>query len=165
MKDLSVILGTGLGLLRFGMLPAEIEEILGVLPLSERVEDGEYSYLRQEYPGYRAVFFFDQNKDFRLSSVEIGEDPTYTLFGEPLFPKHRQQILRILQERLPESERLEIVEEEYEPLRETSLWVPSLRATFYLDKAGMLQELQWSPFYSPDDLIIWPERLGGDPPL
>lgn len=91
----------------------------------------------------------------RLSSMEVGHS-SCLLFGERLFPRDHEQVLNLLQRNLLSKDLAEIKEEKIKFVGQ-SLWVPSLRGTFYFSEEDLLEEFQWSPFSSPDDEIIRPE--------
>lgn len=155
-RTLEIILGVGLGPLRFGLLIGEVEEILGPPTECSDEDEGEYSYKSLDYVAEGINLTFDKDQGFRLSTIEVDSWATCILFGEPLFPRTREQVLDLLHRNLPPEEFLSIEEDESEGLEQASTRVPSLRATFYFDLSGSLEQLQWGPFWSADDEIIWP---------
>lgn len=147
--------GFGLNPLRFGMSIDEVKKILGRPHESIEVEDGENSYITLEYPEKRVSLSFDLDEGLRLSSIEVDEGP-FTLFGESLFPRNRDRVLDLLRRNLPIADMAEIEESAIELIGQ-SLWVPSLRGTFYFSEEGELEQFQWSPFFNSGDEIMWPE--------
>jgi hypothetical protein len=154
--SLEILPGQGIGVIRFGMTRAEIEEKLGK-PLDASVEEDEsYSWLVLEYPE-GLYLFFDSEEDFRLSSLEVDRRFPCTLFTEQLVDKNREQVLELLNRQLSRHQIVSIEEEEDEDLQYKSIWISSLGVRFYFDLSDELQEVQWGPLFGSDDGIIWPE--------
>lgn len=155
--EAEILPGCGLSVIRFGMAPAEVDEKLGK-PLESTTEEAEgHSYLLLEYPE-GLYLFFDSEYGLRLSSLEVDQRFPCTLFGEPLFPNHRERLLELLDRHLSRSQISAIQESEDEALESRSLWIPSLGMTFYFGLPGTLTECQWGPLFDSNDEIIWPER-------
>jgi hypothetical protein len=147
--------GQGLGPVRFGMTIAEVEEELG-LPLSSAKESGICTYLVKEYA--EGVFlFFDEEDNFRLSSMEVDNRSNCSLFGDALFPKSIRQISNLLYKNLGHHESERISVDRNDELEEARMDVYPLSMTFYFDPGDTLREVSWGPFFDAEDRIVWPK--------
>ena len=125
---------------------AEIKSAIGRASVEDYEEDGEYSYWLWEYPSYGMGLFFREAENLRLCSIEIDCKSDARLLREPLFPGTRETVTDLLRRNLAEGELAAIEEQASDS--ELSLYVPSLRGTFYFDDSDILQaQLQWGPYF------------------
>ena len=149
----SIALTEGLGDVLFGMSVTQVEEVLGRGDSATTYDlFDEWSFVLN-YQGM--ALFFDSHEGFRLQSIEVGQDCQCTLFGLPLFPCSKGDVLRVMGENLS-AEELEYEETSDQDLEESSLLFRGLASTFYFDLEGNLQELHWGVRVGADGVIEWP---------
>lgn len=149
-----ILLGKGLGDVRFGMGVREVEDILGRAPEADYYDDGGERTIALRYNGLS--MFFHQSDDFRLSVIEVDQSFECCLFGSQLFPSNRDEVLNLLRREFFGNELGRLEESRDEDLDEASLTVHSLWVTFYFDLSGLLQEVNWSVFVDQNDEVAWP---------
>jgi len=121
----------------------------------ERDEDD--STRTPAYPAEGIHLFFYEEEGFRLGSIEISlAAGAYCLFGTPLRAVDKKAVIDLLSRHLLPAEMKDIKEEPLEAIEQSALSVPVLKATFYFDRDGILEDLNWGPLFGPDDKVIWP---------
>ena len=157
MKAKNIRPGIGLGDVLFGQSVEDVERLFGPAPESEFERDDEGSVHTLAYPADGVHLFFYEEDGFRLGSIEISlAAGVYCLFGVPLHAVDKKAVIDLLGRHLSPAEMKDIKEELLEALEQSALSVPVLKATFYFDQDGTLEDLNWGPLFDPDDEVIWP---------
>ena len=85
-EENEIVLGTGIGPLRFGMSQDEVRALVGE-PEEIEASDDEDEFEHQEWvyheDDYLVSLYFDREDDFRLSCIET-DNPHMRLFGQAL---------------------------------------------------------------------------------
>ena len=156
--------GIGLEDVLFGQSVEDVERLLGPAPKSSFERDDDESTRILEYPTESMFLFFYEEDGrrgedaFRLWSIEVAlAAGGYCLFGMPLHGVSRDAVIDLLSRHLSPAEMKDIEEEPFdETIEESAPSVPALKATFYFDQDGILEDLHWGPFFGSDDEVIWP---------
>jgi hypothetical protein len=161
LESVEVLPGRGFGPVFFGMTIDEAEVALGPIVESTLRDDGGERSLHVAYSDVGIHLFFEEGGDggeFLLYSIEVDEDCPCDLFGEPLFPKSRDQVAELLDRHLTEDGLAEIEEERDEETQEIRLEVFPLGMTFYFDLTSEeLTQVHWGVLFDENDEEIWPE--------
>jgi hypothetical protein len=86
-EENDIILGTGMGPLRFGATMDEVRTLVGEPEeIEESEDDDEFEHQAWNYheDEYLLSLYFDREDDFRLSCIET-DNPGMRLFGEPIY--------------------------------------------------------------------------------
>ena len=115
-------------------------------------EDGD---LEIEFEALGIAAYFDQEDDWRLSSLETDLVKPCSLWGSILSPGlDRQRVRTLIEDNHPHSaSEADVVEI---GLDETSISISSLSIIFYFDLAG-LSSVSFGVMFGPDDEPIWPQ--------
>lgn len=146
--------GIGLGNLKFGMTKAEVKLMLGEPSFidnyshSDSDEDLTESW---DYEDLELSLSFDEEEDWRLTMMSI-TSKHYQLEGISLIGMKEKYLLQKLETFDLGSLDLEETEVEGQKVIE----VEEQSINFWLVD-GVLDEIQWSPFFLNDDTIKWPK--------
>jgi len=148
--------GQGLGVLKFGMRKAEVK-----LQLGEPSFIDEYSHSDStndlteswEYDDLALSLSFDEEENWKLTMISITSH-FYKLDGEALIGLNEKKIQQVLTSLNFEDVLLEDCSEmEGEDHKVIEIEEKSINFWF---RDGVLDEIQWSPFFIDDDTIKWP---------
>jgi len=157
MEIKDIIIGVGLGPIKFGITRDELIEIIG-----EPDEIDEFSYSETEedmteswhYDELEMSVSFDEEQDWRLSNIAVSSED-YEFKGEFLIGMGREELLAKLSEmNLGELEIVDYSNEENPDHKLISF--DDYGINFWLEN-GELDEIQWSPLINDDDTINWPK--------
>ncbi len=148
----------GLGQLRFGMTRDEVRELLG-----EPNEIDTYSFSGKDdedlseswhYDDLDLSMSFDQDDDWRLITLAVSSS-YYQIKGRALVNLMRDDLVDALHELGIDN--LETDDEEVLEMPNHQLMASeNLFMNFWLED-NRLKEIQWSPVFSDDDHIEWPQ--------
>jgi len=158
-KNMAILPGQGLGIIKFGMSRDEIRSILG-----NPDEVDQYGYEDSDddddqteawhYDELNASFSFDALDDWRLNAIAVS-DPEYLLNNKSLIGLSRME----LQETLSDFGLGEIKAEEWsheEMPDDRLLSIDEASMNFWMED-DQLAEIQWGPLIDEDDNVHWPE--------
>jgi hypothetical protein len=158
-KNMPILPGQGLGIIKFGMTRDEVRRHLG-----DPDEVDQYGYEDSDdeedqteawhYDALNASFSFDALDDWRLNTIAVS-DPDFMLNEHSLFGLNRNE----LQETLSGMGLGEVVVEDFfsdDMPADQMLSIDELSLSFWLEE-GQLAEIQWGPLVDEDDNVIWPE--------
>jgi hypothetical protein len=159
LEAVEVVPGRGLGPVRFGMTIDEVEAALGPIVESTLYDEADRS-LQVAYRDFGIHLFFDEVEEggeLLLYTIEVDEDCPCDLYGEPAFPKTREEVYRLLERNLPPDLLDEVEEEEDEENEEIRLQVPPLGVAFFFDLSSEeLTQVQWGVLFDETDEEVWP---------
>ncbi|MGR3278008.1 hypothetical protein ACSYAD_23195 [Acaryochloris marina NIES-2412] len=142
---MKVILGAGVGNLRFGLSEAQVKELLGV---EDKLYETEFGCRRLQFNSVMLELSFEPDNDNRLGWIEV-YNPSATLLGCKLIGQSRQTVLESLEPELGQPSEFE----DY----------GSFDTVFYDDqwlelqfKFGHLVNLNIGVLYGKDDQPVWP---------
>jgi len=150
-------LGLGLGNLKFGMSRSEVKLFLGEPTNIDRfsyTDSNEDLTETWEYEDSNLSLSFDEEEDWKLLLISVTSN-FYQLQGKNLIGLEKPTLIEELQKinfgtihiedcSENDSENTEVIEFEEKSL---NLWLND----------GVLDEIQWSPFFIDDDTIKWPD--------
>ena len=146
--------GIGLGNLKFGMSRAEVKLMLGEPSFidkyshSDSDEDLTESW---DYEDLELSLSFDEDEDWRLTMMSV-TSKHYNLEGVSLIGLKEKYLLQ----KLETFELGSLDVEETETDGQKVIEVEEQSINFWLVD-GVLDEIQWSPFFLDDDTIQWPK--------
>lgn len=147
----------GLGQLKFGMTRDDVKRMLGepndvdTYSFSGSDEDLSESW---HYDDLDLSMSFDQEDDYRLITIAVSSE-YYEMGGKNLVGKKRDEVLAELKSagmKDLEFEDGDVLDMPNHKLISS----PSLFINFWLED-DVLREIQWSPEFTDDDEILWPE--------
>ena len=150
-------LGYGLGVLKFGMSRAEVKLLLGepsfidAFSYSESSKDLTESW---EYENLKISLGFDEEEQWKLTMISVASN-FYQLEGKSLIGLQESELLKQLAtlnfEDVDVEDCSESDDEDHQVIE-----IEEKSINFWLTN-GVLDEIQWSPFFIDDDTIKWPE--------
>lgn len=157
-KQLKVIKpGFGLGVIKFGMSRSEVKLILGEPSFIDKYSHSDSSNdLTEswEYDQLDLSISFDEEENWRLTMISVTSD-FYEFNGDSLIGLSEAYIIRKLADFSSEKLYLEdCSEKDGENHKVIEIEEKSINFWF-MD--GVLDEIQWSPFFIDDDTINWPK--------
>jgi len=154
----TILPGTGLGPIRFGMSRTDVHELLGEpdekeqYTFSESLDDMTESW---HYDELELSASFDEEENWRLVSLAASSDD-FTLNGVTLVGMGREELLSHLKD-------WDIQDLEFEDLSTLDtpdhklITSPENGLDLWLDH-GILSEVQWSVVFLDDDTVAWPKE-------
>ncbi|MFA5298751.1 MAG: hypothetical protein WC389_11155 [Lutibacter sp.] len=150
-------LGYGLGSLKFGMTRDEVKAMLGKPSFIDKYShsDTENDLTESwQYDDLLLSLSFDEEEDWKLIMISVSDD-FYELEGKSLIGLPQEELLEQLEEidlgewyiedcSEDDTEDQNVIESEEKSI---NLWIND----------GILDEIQWTPFFIDDDTIKWPE--------
>ncbi|MBK0403581.1 hypothetical protein I5M27_11330 [Adhaeribacter sp. BT258] len=110
MQENEIVLGQGIGDIKFGLTMEEIETIMGKPEeVEESEEDEEFEYQVWNYWEEGYSFYFDEDDDYRLGLIETANEEV-TLFGQKIFQMKQSEVETLLKSKglsNPDKETLE----------------------------------------------------------
>lgn len=157
-KQLKVIKpGFGLDVIKFGMSRSEVKLILGEPSFIDKYSHSDSSNdLTEswEYDQLDLSISFDEEENWRLTMISVTSD-FYEFNGDSLIGLSEAYIIRKLADFSSEKLYLEdCSEKDGENHKVIEIEEKSINFWF-ID--GVLDEIQWSPFFIDDDTINWPK--------
>jgi hypothetical protein len=149
--------GYGLGPIKFGMTRTEVAAMLGQ---PDDVDNFSYTDSNTEltesweYYDLEISLNFDEDEDWRLVMISVTSD-IYRLNGREIIGLTREQLIEQLNELKFSDMNFEDYSSEESPDHKL-IEVDSKSMNFWLED-GIVDEIQWSPFFINDDTIKWPE--------
>jgi flavin-dependent dehydrogenase len=96
MQNNEIILGQGLGEIKFGLTMDEVEAIMGKPEeVEESEEDEEFEYEVWNYWEEGYSFYFDEDDDYRLGLIETANEEV-TMFGKKIFQMKQAEVEELL---------------------------------------------------------------------
>jgi len=163
--SVEIVPGRGFGPVLFGMTVDEAEAVLGPIVDSSLHDDGGERSLHVAYQDVGVHLFFEEEEggEFRLYSIEVDEDCPCDLFGEPLFPRTRDEVGDLLGQNLTAADLENVEEETDEDAEELRLEALTLGMTFSFDSSSEeLVQVGWSVLFDENDEVLWPEAENAD---
>ena len=152
-----IIIGQGLGPVKFGMTRDQVEALLGAPDeVEENVdidEDLDEAAEAWHYDELQMSASFDMEDDWRLGMMAISSEDA-TLNGKALIGLNRNQLLESLQDMGFE----DLVFEDWSDEEDEDRHLVQSDASainFWLEE-GVLTEIQWGPRYLDDETVDWP---------
>jgi hypothetical protein len=146
-----VLLGIGIGDIRFGHSREQCREILGEPDSTESLdylEDGSIVDELWDYDAIEVTIHFSQDLDYKLTSIET-ESPNITLFGESIIGLSKPDALAVCKKLGLETPELEECEEGVERLIfddfQLELWL----------EEGAVYMMEWGPFWLDEENPEW----------
>ena len=156
-KIKEIKLGYGLGKLKFGMSRAEVKLLLGepsfidAFSYSDSSKDLTESW---EYENLKISLGFDEEEQWKLTMISVASN-FYQLEGKSLIGLQESELLNQLTDLNFEDIDVEDCSESDEEDHRV-IEIEEKSINFWLTN-GVLDEIQWSPFFIDDDTIKWPE--------
>ena len=151
--------GRGLGPILFGTRPEVVERLLGEARQTSFTRDGDCSYIQLDY-SCGVTFYFSVEDGERLDSFKVDSKSRVQLFGEPLFPRTKGEVLALLHRVLSDGNLKTIRIDRNEDIGEIMIKVDVLRAEFYFGLDENLQSVHCGVFFDEEDAILWPDPTG-----
>lgn len=149
--------GYGLGVLKFGMTRDEVKLLLGEPSYIDKYSHSDSDEDLTESWEYEKLFLslsFDEEEDWRLLLISVSSD-FYELEGKSLIGLNQEELLDELDEiNLGKLNLEDCSESKHEDQKVIEVDEKSIN--FWIND-GVLDEIQWSPFFIDDDTIKWPE--------
>ena len=149
--------GYGLGSLKFGMGRAEVKLMLGAPSFIDKYShsDSDNDLTESwEYDELELSLSFDEEEDWKLMMISVSAN-FYELDGVALIGLKEVQLLKKLEAVNLGTLILEDCSEHDDDDHKV-IEVDEKSINFWL-KDGVLDEIQWSPFFIDDDTINWPK--------
>lgn len=148
--------GYGLGVLKFGMSRAEVKLMLGAPSFIDKYShsDSDNDLTESwEYDELELSLSFDEEEDWRLTVISV-TSKFYELDGNAFVGLYEEKALKLLdgfgKDELFVEDCSEIEGDDNKVIevedKSINFW--------FID--GVLDEIQWSPFFIDDDTIDWP---------
>ena len=98
-QENEIVLGTGMGPLRFGATMDEVRTLVGEPEeIDESEDDDEFEHQAWNYyeDDHLLSLYFDREDDFRLSCIET-DNPGLRLYGEPIHDRTVEEIQQLME--------------------------------------------------------------------
>ena len=151
-EENEIILGTGMGPLRFGATMDEVRTLVGEPEeIEESDDDDEFEHQAWNYheEDYLLSLYFDREDDFRLSCIET-DHPGMRLFGEPIFGISIDALQALMQRHGLAAPETETMEE-----GQVRLSYEKEMIDLYFEE-GQLQFINFGVFIDEDLNVQWP---------
>jgi len=148
-----IILGTGMGPLRFGATMDEVRTLVGEPEeIEESEEEDEFEHQAWNYheDDYLLSLYFDREDDFRLSCIET-DNPNMRLFGEAIYGKSVDEVRELMRRNGQTAAELETMEE-----GAVRLSYEKAMIDLYFEE-GELQFVNFGVFINDDLEVQWPK--------
>lgn len=152
-EENEIILGTGMGPLRFGASMDEVRTLVGEPEeIEESDDDAEFEHKEWIYheDEYLVSLYFDREDDFRLSCIET-DNPGMRLFGEAIHGASIEQVTALMQRNNQPTPELENVEE-----GAVRLYYEQSTIDLYFED-DKLQFVNFGVFINDDMEVQWPK--------
>jgi hypothetical protein len=142
---MEVLIGTGLGDVRFGMREPRVIELLGEPDKTYELEGNR----RAQYFALRTELWFQHAEDGRLSWIACSH-PNAEVFGERLIGKPTSEVLHFVADRIDDN----IEFDDYGPFESYTFTDSWLELQFHF---GVLESVNYGQLFGPDGAPVWPE--------
>ncbi|MGI4833716.1 hypothetical protein HHL22_17015 [Hymenobacter sp. RP-2-7] len=152
-EENEIILGTGMGPLRFGTSMDEVRTLVGEPEeIDESEDDDEFEHQAWNYyeDDHLLSLYFDREDDFRLSCIET-DNPSLRLFGEPIQGRPLDEIRSLMERNGQGTAELETMEG-----GEMRLSYEKAMIDLYFEE-GKLQFVNFGVFINDDLEVQWPK--------
>lgn len=153
-EENEIILGTGMGPLRFGATMDEVRTLVGEpeeIEESEEEDDFEHQAWNYYEDDHLLSLYFDREDDFRLSCIET-DNPGLRLYGESIHGRGIEQVRELMQRHGQASPELETMEG-----GEVRLSYEKSMIDLYFEE-GQLQFVNFGVFINDDLEVQWPSK-------
>ncbi|UOQ73368.1 hypothetical protein [Hymenobacter cellulosilyticus] len=149
-EENEIILGTGMGPLKFGATQDEVRALMGEPEeIEESEDDDEFEHQAWNYLEEGYSLYFDREDDYRLSCIET-DHPGLRIFGQPIHGKSVDEIQELMRQNGLESTEVERMD-----TGETRLSYEKEMIDLYFDE-DQLQFVNFGVFISDDLEVQWP---------
>lgn len=150
-----ILIGLGVGIIRFGMLKEDVKEILGKPDSIDFEEPTEEKLATEtwEYFKLGLSLTFDEEENWKLETITISSD-FYTLFDEVLIGKTKARITAFIEE----MQLGKIAYEDYSSddySKHELIDVDEINLFFWFDDEK-LTEIQMGVLWENEETPIWP---------
>lgn len=148
--------GYGLGVLKFGMKRSEVKLLLGEPSFIDKYSHSDSSNdLTEswEFDALKLSISFDEEEDWKLTMISVNTN-FYELEEMSLIGSSEEEVIQKLAAFDDEELYLEDCSEQDEENHKV-IEVENKSINFWFID-GVLDEIQWSPFFIDDDTIHWP---------
>ncbi|WP_196895957.1 hypothetical protein [Aureivirga marina] len=153
-----IVVGQGVGIIKFGFLKNEIKLLLGEpshKELEEHSEDGGDATETWDYDEIGISFTFDEEEDWKLETITVYSD-FFQIQGRTFIGKSKEEVAKLIAQ-------LELGEVEYEDFSSEELPNHEL---FDVDESNMffwftndeLTEIQLGVQWQDEEIPIWPSK-------
>ena len=152
-EENEIILGTGMGPLRFGATMDEVRTLVGEpeeIDESEDEDDFEHQAWNYYEDEHLLSLYFDREDDFRLSCIET-DNPGLRLFGEGIHGWPLEQVKALMQRNSYTHPEIETMEE-----GAVRLSYEKAMIDLYFEQ-GLLQFVNFGVFITDDLEVQWPK--------
>lgn len=148
----NIIVGGGLGTIKFGMSRDELKEILGE-PDEVDTTDEDYPTESWHYDEIELSAEFDEEDDWKLVTLAVSS-PEFELERMKLIGMTKDEVMEKIKDLEFGRIKMENVSEEGNNSALISIEDSSLNLWI---EDGVLSEIQWGSYYDGEDRPIWPE--------
>ncbi|WP_375416909.1 hypothetical protein [uncultured Hymenobacter sp.] len=151
-EENEIILGTGMGPLRFGATMDEVRTLVGEPEeIEESDDEDEFEHQAWNYheDDYLLSLYFDREDDFRLSCIET-DHPGMRLFGEAIHGLSQEAVQALMQRHNLSAPETETMEE-----GQTRLSYEKEMIDLYFED-DQLQFINFGVFIDEDLNVQWP---------
>lgn len=149
--------GYGLGSLKFGMTREDVQSLLGKPSFIDKYSHSDSKKDLTESWQYDELLIslsFDEDEDWKLIMISVNDD-FYELEGKSLIGLNQDDLIAQLDKmNLGEWSIEDCSEDDSEDQKVIEAEDKSIN--FWIND-GVLDEIQWTPFFIDDDTIEWPE--------
>ena len=152
-EENQIILGTGMGPLRFGATMDEVRTLVGEPEeIEESDDDDDFEHQEWNYheDEYLVSLYFDREDDFRLSCIET-DNPGMRLFGEAIYGQSVDKIRALMQRHSQPKPEMETMEGGEVRLS----YEKSMIDLYFVE--GQLQFVNFGVFINDDMEVQWPK--------
>ncbi|MCC2545736.1 hypothetical protein LJY25_04705 [Hymenobacter sp. BT175] len=149
-EENEIILGVGMGPLKFGASMDEVRALMGEPEeIEESEEDDEFEHQAWNYLEEGYSLYFDREDDYRLSCIET-DHPGMRLFGEAIHGRSVEEIQALMKQHGLETSDMEKMD-----TGEVRLSYEKEMIDIYFDE-DQLQFINFGVFISEDLEVQWP---------
>lgn len=152
-EENDIILGTGMGPLRFGATMDEVRTLVGEPEeIEESDDEDEFEHQAWNYheEDYLLSLYFDREDDFRLSCIET-DNPNMHLLGEPIYGRSVEEVRALMERHGMADAQLETMEE-----GAIRLSYEQSMIDLYFEE-GELRFVNFGVFINDDMEVQWPK--------
>jgi len=148
--DTNIVLGTGMGPLRFGASMDDVRALMGEPEeIEESDDDDEFEHQAWNYLDEGYSLYFDREDDYRLSCIET-DHPDMRLYDELIHGKSQQEIQDLMRRHGHETSEIEKMD-----TGEVRLSYEKEMIDLYFDE-DELQFVNFGVFIDDDLEVQWP---------
>ena len=152
MQENEIVLGQGIGDIKFGLTMDEVETIMGKPEeIEESEEEEEFEYQVWNYWEEGISLYFDKEDDYRLSCIETANREVL-LWGERIFEMSQAQVKQLFADNDITNPEIEEMEE-----GETRISYEKHMIDLYFDDDQLIA-VNFGVFINDDLEVMWPEK-------